>query len=121
MIGDAETDHDDWRRERVRSLLGYLVVHPDATREAVMAALWPEATEEAARRSLRSTLNLLLGVLEEGRTGGDAAYFVRADSTRIPPRRPRPPRRGRLALRFAARRGDPAGGRRGTEPRRSTA
>ena len=41
------------------------------------------ADEAAARRNLRSTLNLLLGVLEEGRTGGDAAYFVRADGNRI--------------------------------------
>ncbi|MEM7143357.1 MAG: BTAD domain-containing putative transcriptional regulator, partial [Actinomycetota bacterium] len=83
QIGDVESDHEDWRRERVRSLLGYLVVHPDATRDAIMTALWPEANEEAARRSLRSTLNLLLGVLEHGRAGGDAAYFVRADSTRV--------------------------------------
>jgi DNA-binding SARP family transcriptional activator len=82
-IGGTESDHDDWRRERVRSLLGYLVVHPDATRDAIMAALWPDASEEAARRSLRSTLNLLLGVLEAGRTGGDAAYFVRADGNRV--------------------------------------
>ena len=82
-IGGVESDHDDWRRERVRSLLGYLVVHPDATRDAIMAALWPDASEEAARRSLRSTLNLLLGVLETGRAGGDAAYFVRADGNRV--------------------------------------
>ncbi|MDG2025794.1 MAG: BTAD domain-containing putative transcriptional regulator [Acidimicrobiales bacterium] len=82
-IGGVESDHDDWRRERVRSLVGYLVVHPDATSDAVMTALWPEANEEAARRSLRSTLNLLLGVLEEGRAGGDAAYFVRADRGRV--------------------------------------
>lgn len=82
-IGGVESEHEDWRRERVRSLLGYLVVHPDATRDAIMAALWPEANEEAARRSLRSTLNLLLGVLEEGRVGGDAAYFVRADGNRV--------------------------------------
>jgi len=82
-IDGVESDHEDWRRERVRSLLGYLVIHPDATRDAIMAALWPEASEDAARRSLRSTLNLLLGVLEEGRTGGDAAYFVRADGNRV--------------------------------------
>ena len=82
-IDGVESDHEDWRRERVRSLVGYLVVHPDATRDAIMAALWPEASEDAARRSLRSTLNLLLGVLEEGRSGGDAAYFVRADGNRV--------------------------------------
>ena len=83
LLHDRETDNDDWRRERVRSLLGYLVIHPDTTRDAVMTALWPEADEDAARRNLRSTLNLLLGVLEEGRTGGDAAYFVRADTNRV--------------------------------------
>jgi DNA-binding SARP family transcriptional activator len=82
-IGGVESNHEDWRRERVRSLLGYLVVRPDATRDAVMNALWPDASEEAARRSLRSTLNLLLGVLEAGRTGGDAAYFVRTDGNRV--------------------------------------
>lgn len=82
-IGGVDTDHEDWRRERVRSLLGYLVVHPDTTRDAAMTALWPDANEDAARRSLRSTLNLLLGVLEPGRAGGDAAYFVRADGNRI--------------------------------------
>jgi len=48
-----------------------------------MSALWPEATEDAARRNLRSTLNLLLGVLESTRSGGDAAYFVRADGNRL--------------------------------------
>lgn len=82
-LGETPSDHDDWRRERVRSLLGYLVVHPDTTRDAVMTALWPEANEDAARRNLRSTLNLLLGVIEARRSGGDAAYFVRADSSRI--------------------------------------
>jgi len=83
LLGAEESDHDDWRRERVRSLLGYLVIHPESSRDAVMTALWPDASAEASRRNLRSTLNLLLGVLESGRAGGDAAYFVRADSTRI--------------------------------------
>ena len=82
-LGGIESDHEGWRRERVRSLLGYLVIHPETTRDAVMSALWPEATEEAARRNLRSTLNLLLGVLESTRSGGDAAYFVRTDGTRL--------------------------------------
>ncbi len=82
-LGDVESDHEGWRRERVRSLLGFLVIHPETTRDAVMAALWPEATEDAARRNLRSTLNLLLGVLESSRAGGDAAYFIRADGNRL--------------------------------------
>ncbi len=41
LLGDQESNHDDWRREHVRSLLGYLVVHPESSRDAVMTALWP--------------------------------------------------------------------------------
>ncbi|MEZ5282108.1 MAG: BTAD domain-containing putative transcriptional regulator [Acidimicrobiales bacterium] len=83
LIGDKAVDAADWRRERVRSLLGYLIVHPAATREAVMSALWPDADSDAARRNLRTTLNLLQRVLEPERVSGDAPYFVRSDGTTL--------------------------------------
>lgn len=67
------------RRERLRSLLGFLTLRRRATRDVVMTALWPESDEAAARRNLRSTLNLLHGVLEPDRTAGEAPYFVRSD------------------------------------------
>ncbi|RMH81468.1 MAG: hypothetical protein D6683_04360 [Actinomyces sp.] len=76
-------DHPDWRRERVRSLLGHLAVHGEVGRDAVLAALWPDADPDAARRSLRTTLNLLLGVLEPGRAAGDASYLVRTSGDRL--------------------------------------
>lgn len=82
-VGSRPVDHADWRRERVRALLTFLVLHPDTTRERVMAALWPDATAESARRSLRSTLNMLLSVLEPDRIGGDASYFVRTSGQRL--------------------------------------
>ncbi len=80
--GTAVTDAD-WRRERVRALLTYLVTHPDTTRDAVMAALWPDADATAARRNLRTTLNMLHSVLEPDRLGGDAPFFVRSSGQRL--------------------------------------
>lgn len=71
--------HPDWRRDRVRSLLGYLVVHRRAPRTEVRAALWPDDADDAAQRNLRSTLNLLHRVLEPARGAGHAPWFVRAD------------------------------------------
>ena len=83
IIGRERVDNADWRRERVRSLLAFLVVHPTTTRDAVMAALWPDADPESARGSLRSTLNRLLKVLEPERRAGDAAWFVRTEGSRL--------------------------------------
>ena len=79
MIGGRAVDDANWRREKLRSLVGYLVLNPSTTRDAVMAALWPEADEEAARRNLRSTLNLVHKVLEPARASGDATWFIRSD------------------------------------------
>ncbi|MBN4047482.1 hypothetical protein JYT71_00590 [Acidimicrobiaceae bacterium AH-315-P05] len=67
-----------WRRERVRSLLGFLVMHRTSTRDQVMAALWPDVDEVSARRNLRTTLNLVHKCLEPDRASGDAPYFVRS-------------------------------------------
>ena len=82
-IGGRSIDHPDWRRERVRSLLMYLVVHPRSSREAAIAAIWPDADPEAGRRNLRSTLHLLQRVLEPERDGGDAPYFLRAGGSSL--------------------------------------
>jgi len=75
--GRGATDAN-WRRERVRSLLGFLTLRRRVTRDLVMTALWPESDEASARRNLRSTLNLLHGVLEPDRMAGEAPYFVRS-------------------------------------------
>lgn len=85
MLGAPELRRDgevieaaDWRRERVRALLGFLIVHPETTREAVMAALWPDAEPVAARRSLRSTLTMVRSLLEPLRGPNEAAFTVRS-------------------------------------------
>lgn len=74
VVADA-----DWRRERVRTLLAYLVTHTGTTRDAVTTALWPDADATAGRRNLRTTLNMLHSVLEPDRLGGDAPFFVRSN------------------------------------------
>lgn len=79
LIGGRSIDDANWRREKLRSLIGFLVLNPATTRDAVMTALWPEADEEAARRNLRSTLNLAHKVLEPARASGDATWFIRSD------------------------------------------
>ena len=83
LLDGTVVDEPAWRREKVRALMGFLVLHPDTTRDAAMVALWPDADEEAGRRNLRSTLNLLHKVLEPERETGDATFFVRADGNRL--------------------------------------
>ncbi len=76
---DTTEVHPDWRRERVRSLLGFLVLRPVASRESIAAAIWPDLDTSAASQNLRRTLNYLHGVLEPDRGPGDAPWFVRSD------------------------------------------
>ncbi len=82
-FGPERVESSDWGRDKVRSLFGFLALNPIATRDTVMAALWPDATEESARRSFRSTLSLLLKTLEPKRLSGDAPFTVRSDGESI--------------------------------------
>ena len=67
------------RRERVRQLLGYLVIHRRTTRQAVTAELWPDLDEVAGARNLRVTLAYLQHVLEPDRDEHDPPYFLRSE------------------------------------------
>lgn len=69
-------DEPGWRRERVRQLLAYLVLHGSASREEVADALWPDLEPAAANNNLRGTLSHLLGVLQPGRRSREPSYFV---------------------------------------------
>jgi DNA-binding SARP family transcriptional activator len=82
--GPEATDADpDLRRERVRTLLAFLVGYRVTTRADVMAALWPDLDERSAANNLRVTLNYLLRVLEPWRPPGEPGYFVRMDGSRV--------------------------------------
>jgi len=74
--GGSMVDDAAWRRDRVRQLLAFLVLHPSTTRDAVADALWPELDADAAANNLRGTLSHLLGVLQPGRRSRDPSYFV---------------------------------------------
>jgi len=67
------------RRDRVRSLLAFLLLHRTTTRAAATAALWPDFDEKAAANNLRVTLNHLMELLEPDRVEGEAAYYLRSD------------------------------------------
>ena len=71
------------RRERVRQLLGHLVLHGQASRSAIAAELWPDLDEAAASRNLRVTLAYLQNVLEPDRGEQDPPFFVRPVGPRL--------------------------------------
>jgi LuxR family transcriptional regulator, maltose regulon positive regulatory protein len=81
--GDRPVDATDWRRERVRSLLAYLVLHRTASREQVADALWPELDADGQSRNLRVTLTYVLRVLEPERGQRDASFFIRSHGKNI--------------------------------------
>jgi DNA-binding SARP family transcriptional activator len=77
--GGAPVTGGDLRRERVRALLAFLVLHRKTTREAAIDALWPELDERSGGNNLRVTLTYLLRVLEPDRPPGEPAYTLRFD------------------------------------------
>ncbi|MGZ4665779.1 MAG: AfsR/SARP family transcriptional regulator, partial [Frankiaceae bacterium] len=72
-------ENGEWRRERVRQLLAYLVLHPVTTRSAAAAALWPDLEDIAANRNLRVTLTYLGQLLDPQHIGTDSCYFLATD------------------------------------------
>ena len=79
LLRDGEAVVDaDFRRERVRHLLGYLLVMGKVSRQRAAADVWPDLDEAAAGRNLRVTLNYLHRVLEPERDEGDPPFFVRS-------------------------------------------
>ena len=73
----------EWRRERVRSLLAYLVLHGSVGRGQVADDLWPSLDAEAQSRNLRVTLTYLLRVLEPERAARAPSFFVRQDGNHL--------------------------------------
>ena len=76
-------DAPEFRRARVRQLLGVLVVRPVLTRDQAIALLWPELDPVKAARNMRVTLTHLRRLLEPGRSGGEASYHLRTDGDMI--------------------------------------
>jgi DNA-binding SARP family transcriptional activator len=66
-----------WNRERVRSLMLYLVLHGPSRREQIIDAIWPDLDAQAGARNLRVTLTYLNQALEPDRCSGEASFFIR--------------------------------------------
>ncbi len=85
LLGDArlelpELDEpSDWRRGRVRALLGLLVTRGRVTREVAIDVLWPQLDLAAGRRNLRVTLSYLIRTLEPERPKQTPSWFIQAD------------------------------------------
>jgi LuxR family transcriptional regulator, maltose regulon positive regulatory protein len=69
-------DTADLRRQRVRELLSYMVLHPSARREQVGTDLWPDVADVG--HNLRVTLNYAQRLLQPARADGDPPYFLRS-------------------------------------------
>ncbi|WP_439656433.1 hypothetical protein ACSHWB_28925 [Lentzea sp. HUAS TT2] len=76
-------DAPELRRARVRQLLGLLVLRTSLSRDQAIDLLWPGLDPASAARNLRVTMTHLRRLLEPGRTGGEASYFLRSDSETI--------------------------------------
>ncbi len=84
LCRDGVEVHDQaLRRDRVRSLLAFLLLHRLTTRSAVTAALWPDFDDRAGANNLRVTLNHLAGLLEPDRQEREAPYYLRTDGTSL--------------------------------------
>jgi DNA-binding SARP family transcriptional activator len=77
--GGEDVTGGDLRRERVRELLAFLVLHRKASRSVITAALWPDLDERSGANNLRVTLTYLLRLLEPDRGPGEPAYTIRID------------------------------------------
>ncbi len=84
-VGVASTDPSasEWRRGRVRALLGLLARDKRVTREAAIDALWPHLDQTAGRRNLRVTLTYLTKALEPQRVKSAPPWFVRSEQDSI--------------------------------------
>lgn len=82
-VGGYPCDDANWRRERVRALLVWLVVNRSGTRDQIAGQLWPDLSIERAARNLRTTLNYLHGVLEPNRSPRDATWYIRLDGPEV--------------------------------------
>jgi DNA-binding SARP family transcriptional activator len=90
VLGPLEVNVDgvpsvapELRRERVRSLLGLLVVRRSVSRAEAAGVLWPDLAAEPALANLRVTLTHLLKLLEPQRDKDARPFFVHAEPDRL--------------------------------------
>lgn len=77
LRGEATVTDPRLRRQRVRELLTYLVIHRTMTRERIAADMWPDREPLAAARNLRVTLTYLAQLLQPDQPDGQPAAVLR--------------------------------------------
>ncbi len=82
-INGYELNDPDWRRERVRALVAWLIVHRRGTRDQLIGALWPDLDVEKGSKNLRTTLSYVHKLLEPRRSSRDATWFVQVDGPNV--------------------------------------
>jgi DNA-binding SARP family transcriptional activator len=90
VLGTFEVHRSDgvpvvgWdRRERVRQLLAYLLVHGEVQRSELAAALWPDLAPDQAANNLRVNLSHLIKALQPDRDATAPPWFVVVDGSRL--------------------------------------
>lgn len=78
-------DAEQWTRRQAASLLKLLALAPrrSATREVVMAALWPGADRASSSRGLDKMVHFVRHALEPDLGSGSASQFLRRDGGRL--------------------------------------
>ncbi len=82
-LGRERSGAPELRRERVRSLLGLLVVRRSLRRTEAAALLWPDLGADQAIGNLRVTLTHLLKLIEPGREKHASSFFIRQENERL--------------------------------------
>ncbi len=82
-IGGRRSSAAELRRERVRSLLGLLVVRRSLRRAEAAGVLWPDLGDEQALKNLRVTLTHLLKLIEPRRERNTASFFIHQENERL--------------------------------------
>lgn len=72
----SDEEPKNWRRGRVRALLGFLATRGRVPRETVIDALWPSLSLDAGRKNLRVTLSYLTKALEPERKPNSQSWFI---------------------------------------------
>ncbi len=82
-VGGHRSTAPELRRERVRSLLGLLVLRRSVRRIEAAGILWPELGDDQASANLRVTLTHLLRLIEPRRDKNAPSFFIRHENDRL--------------------------------------
>ncbi|MGM9949816.1 MAG: BTAD domain-containing putative transcriptional regulator, partial [Lysinibacillus sp.] len=84
LIRDWKVEHEKvWQRGKAKELFTYLYINRSrfCAKEEIMAALFPNSTEEVAIRDFKVAYNALLKVLEPGRGAREEPFYIERKQT----------------------------------------